>query len=130
MIDTLEVTDFKDSKLISNINDLESVLRNKYYKNSNCFYITSENETTPMLNILSKDGKAVVHYFDRERFPGYISLNKLVKNKSTVNFYQNIEGEVIDLSSNYVISLYLAIVAAKEFYKFRCLPKSLEWQEL
>jgi hypothetical protein len=84
----------------------------------------------PYLDVFVKDSAAVLHYFFCDDEPPYISQNGDSFNGEYVDFFENIEGAIVGLPANTVLSIEDTIVAIEEFIKTGRKPLCIKWLAL
>lgn len=89
-------------------------------------------EGFPAINIMVNGDLAHVHYFPKERHPGYASVGGalgLSPEEDTEFFHDNTQ-ETIQIMNDSMVSFSDALKAAQEFAISKSMPKCIQWDEL
>lgn len=126
---------FQDLTAVFEVSDekaLESLLSRRFGGGVNSFKLSQGSSEYPMLLVLINGDLASLHYFPRDRHPGFRSISGvdgLDVNGSTVFFMNSLDQEEPVLNDG-VVPLATGMKAAREFFASPELPRSVEWLEL
>lgn len=111
---------------------IEAALAKRHGTNVNAFWLSHNNEKYPMISILVKGELASLHYFPKERHPGFRSVGRAkdLKAGGTTTFFMNSETEEHEVLNDSIVPFSTALTVAKEFSRAKELPTSVEWLEL
>lgn len=125
------VEHFMGQKKCSDFEEMREVLKQRTEKGVNEFIISTEEEF-PYMIMAVKEEYACLSYFQEEDDPGYSSINNepIFDEEGVSVFYTNTEDEPIEVANYSIITFEKALLAIEEFFETRCLPKSIEWEEL
>ena len=129
---TMTIYDFAGRHEVNNISALETVLQTRYGLHRNGFWISHHEERNPVLSLLVAGDLATALYFPYEGHPGFTSVGRvegLDQNEFTTFSYDTIEQEQ-DFINSQIITFSNALLAAKDFFASKGLPKSIQWFEL
>ena len=128
----MRVEDFYGASDVASITDLESVLRRRYGRGVNSFWLSHADEKNPTLSMLVKGELATLTYFPQESHPGFTSIGKmegLDPDEMTI-FYLDTPEQEQEIMNSSVVAFSSAVEAAKEFFNSRNLPTAIKWSEL
>jgi hypothetical protein len=124
----ITVDDFFGSHHINSHDDIRLLLSKRdTINNSNKIEFYVNDLRCPYLDVFVKDDIAVLHYFFCDDEAPYISQNGDAFNGAYVDFFENIEGAVVGLPANTVLSIENAINAIEEFVKTGSKPLCIKW---
>jgi Immunity protein Imm1 len=112
--------------------DIEAALRKRHGAGRNAFWLSHGTEPFPAINIMVKGYLAHVHYFPKERHPGFASIGRLPDlgpDGDTV-FVMNSSDEPVEIMNDAVVVLSDALKVAQEFAISATMPKCIQWYEL
>lgn len=128
----MKIEDFTGQKQVRNESDLASALCTRDQRNSNCFWLSLDNEKFPCLSICVRDELAYAHYFPKDRHPGFhtVSANPNQSSSTRYEFYINGTGETIEVLANTIITVSKSKLIAMEFLRNAAIPTCVAWIEL
>jgi len=116
---------------ISSVEDLEKMLVQACNeKVGNEFWITRSGEEDPVLAVVVKGRLASINYFPGSRDAGFLSQGSVrgLKRDGMTRFATR--GEPVEVPNHAIVPFADALLAAKEFWYSRELPKSINWLKL
>jgi hypothetical protein len=111
--------------------DIETALRRRHGIGINSFWLSHGAEEFPTINVMVKGDRAYVHYFPKDREPGFASVAKVPgprPNETSVFFVRRTEK--VWVRDGAVIPFSDALKAAQEFSISATMPKCIQWFEL
>jgi hypothetical protein len=129
---TMRVQDFTQILEANNKTELEAALTKRYQNGVNGFWLSRDANKYPVLSILVKGDLASVHYFPKERHPGFTPVGKIegLKPGGTTTFFLDTISQKQEVLNDAIVPFTAALTAAKEFLFSKELPQSIEWLEL
>ncbi len=112
---------------------LDAILAMRDHRNSNCFWLSFDDEVFPRISISVRNDLAYAHYFPEKGHPGFhtVSNNPHAGSDAMHEFFLYGKDETtIEVMGSALISVPDAILIAKEFLTTRALPRCVEWSEL
>lgn len=127
----MKIEDFGGISECLDINDLENGLNKRYRSDVNEFWLYGKNRY-PCLAIMVNNQNAYLHYFPKDKHPGFqsVGIDTNLKSGELSFFYTNSIDEEIAVANDAVVSFSTAIIAAKEFFSSMGMPNSIKWFEL
>jgi hypothetical protein len=127
----ITIDDFFGSRKIDSFDDIRPILSKRdNINNSNKVELYINDLLSPYLDIFVKDNIAVLHYFFCDDKPPYISQNSDIFNGEYIDFFESIEGAVVGLPANAVLSIENTLNAIEEFTKTGSKPLCVKWLAL
>lgn len=117
---------------VQTVEELEVILARMYSSNSNSFWLMDSPGAYPQLSILINNHIATLNYLPREQVAGLRSVrtDAHLQIPGTSRFLISSLGDEVPVSNDAIISLSVAVEAAKEFFRTMQLPKCVTWFEL
>jgi hypothetical protein len=129
----MELDDFRGSRNVRSVAQLEQVLQSRFTDQLNEFTLTPDASDYPRLWIFVRGDLAAIYYYraDDGR-AGYVSVGgKLNLNPKEMTVFSIGEsGETIDVLNEFIVPFSEALEAAKEFFHSQEMPRSIKWLEL
>jgi hypothetical protein len=117
----------------SDIEEIDNILRKRYGKGVNEFWISHGDERFPVISLQVSGRLACLHYIPRKRHAGFVSLGDLkslgLEPGGETTFYVGPTTPIWALNEQ-VISFSDALKVVHEFSANPALPKSIRWFEL
>jgi hypothetical protein len=127
----MRVQDFESVSEVTSEEQIQEQLVKRYEGDVNAFWLSHGSDKFPVISILAKNGLAALHYFPKDRHPGFRSCGHVLDSrKSMFMKFHASPHEEQDVLSASVVSADAALEAAKEFSKDTSLPRSIVWFEL
>jgi len=123
---------FLGTELCDEVDKINDILQQKDANNTNEFWISIDTQF-PFMGLLTNNGLAYVHFFDKEGSPGFRALSNCDVGSylsGTTTFYSNNGSEEIVVENECVLSINKAIEIVKQFYTTKKMPTCVEWDEL
>jgi hypothetical protein len=108
--------------------ELGRVLSVHYKDDANEFLISHDGEKHPVIALSVAGELAALHYFPRERHPGYQSVGELQPGRELPRFYFG--GELAEAYKPSIVPFAVAVAVVKEFLSSNELPKGVKWMAL
>jgi len=126
--DTLTVEDFFDTQDVCNLDELVAVLsRRSEPLDSNAFSMAPAQASTPFLGIFVKGDRAVLNYIAES---GDCALSQGEPSCGITSFYETRAGGTMDVPTEAIVPIEVAVDAAREFFQTRARPTCVEWLAL
>jgi hypothetical protein len=125
----LTVTDLEGSRVTVTPDGLAAALGRRI-AGANHFLLAPVDAPYPQLDVLVRDGDAVVHYFPAEGNAGSQSLAARAAPAAEAVFPANLTFEVLRLPGSTVIDVVAALRCAEEFAATLARPTLIDWLEL
>jgi hypothetical protein len=126
----VKIRDFFNCVTVEGAAAVESALAKRDERDANAFWLSHGEEKFPALFILVRGRLASLHYFPRDRHPGFRSCADDVQTSDQFTKFFINPGEEQPLLSQSVVSFETALAVAKEFLASSALPTNLRWLEL
>jgi hypothetical protein len=129
----MEVIDFGGTHSAHSIGELEQLLGVRFKDQRNHYWLRADGSDFPRLSIAVNGDLSEIHYFPKDRHPGYLSIGgrlNLDPDKMTTFSVGPSRSHDIQTGNEFVISFAEAMKVAKEFFHSQELPRSIEWVEL
>jgi hypothetical protein len=112
--------------------DIEAALRKRHGAGRNAFWLSHGSKKSPAISIMVKGDLAYVHYFPKDRHPGFASLGMLpgLTSGGDTSFFPDDTDETFEILNYAVVRFADALKVAQEFAISPALPKSIQWSEL
>jgi hypothetical protein len=127
----MRIEDYDSECDVTDPADIEAALRKRHDGGINSFWLSHGANKFPAIGILVKGDFANVHYFPRDRDPGFASVAKVPgprPNETSIFFVT--PTEKIWLLNSTLIPFSDALRAAQEFATSATMPKCIRWSEL
>ena len=127
----MRIEDYDSDRDVTNPADIDAALSKRHGKGINAFWLSHGTEKFPAICILVKGDLAHVHYFHKDRDPGFASVAKVPSpnpNETSVFFVR--PTEKIWIRNGAVIPFSDALRVAQEFSISKAMPKCIQWFEL
>jgi hypothetical protein len=127
----MKLEDFASVVDVRSEEDLETVLRKTYENDANAFWMSHNSSKYPVLSVLVRGELACLHYFPKDRHPGFRSVGEVaqLKRSGTSTFFTR-RAEKQEVLNDSIVPFSAALTVAKEFFHGDDLPKSIRWFEL
>jgi hypothetical protein len=125
----MKIEDFDGMHEARDAAELEVVLMKRFGPGVNEFWL-SHNDRFPAMSIWVRNDLATLHFFEKERDPGYRSIGTLAEEDGTTIFHTESVKHKESVPNRFVVPYALALAAAKEFFSSKQLPASIEWMRL
>ena len=125
----MNLEDFSGMHEIRDTAELELALMKKFGEGVNEFWL-SDSDRFPALSIWVNGDLATLHFFEREREPGFRSLGSVAARDGTTEFCTESVRHQESVPNRFVIPFALAVAAAKEFFCEKQMPPSADWLRL
>jgi hypothetical protein len=111
--------------------DIDAALSKRHGDGLNSFWLSHGAEEFPVINILVKGDLAYVHYFPKERHPGFASAAKIPgpRPDETSVFFEY-PTEQMWILNGALIPFSGALKAAREFALSATRPNCIQWSKL
>ncbi len=129
----MRIEDFTRQEHVHSEAELVAILAVRDHRNSNCFWLSFDDEVFPRISISVRNDFAYAHYFPEKGHPGFhtVSNNPHAGLDAMHEFFLYGKDETtIEVMGPALISVPDAILVAKEFLRNRSLPTCVEWFEL
>ena len=126
------VTDSRSVEIrVASTGELEAALASRY-GDSNCFWLSHDEELYPNLNVLIRGDLAYLYYIRTESEAGFSSLGHTCgESWKPVRFsISEYPADDIYAEPDAIVPVPTAIAVAKEFFHCKDLPQSIDWLEL
>jgi len=126
------IADVKDVvRHVASLSQLETTLESRY-DDSNCFWISHDDDQYPTLNILVKGDISYLNYIPKEFDAGYRSVGQRGRDSDDVVTFSISEysGDDLDILREAIVPWSTALVVAKDFFQSKELPNSVAWFQL
>jgi hypothetical protein len=112
--------------------DIEAALRKRHGAGRNAFWLFHGSNTSPVISIMVKGDLAYVHYFPKDRHPGFASFGALpgLTSGCDTSFFPDDTEETFEIMNYAVVRFADALKVAQEFAISPALPKSIQWSEM
>jgi hypothetical protein len=111
--------------------DIEAALNKRHGGGINSFWLSHGAKKFPAIGILVKDDRAYVHYFPKDREPGFASVSNVIgpsPNETSIFFVRRTEKAWV--RNGAVIPFSDALKVAQEFSISTTMPNCIQWFEL
>jgi len=127
----MRVEDYDSKCEVADPADIDAVLSKRHGDGLNSFWLSHGAEDFPAINILVRADLAYVHYFPKEREPGFASAAKVPgpRSNGTTIFFEY-PSEKMWVSNRAVIPFSDALRVAQEYAVSATRPKCIDWSEL
>ena len=128
----MRIQDYDSVCNVTSPADIETALSERHRAGRNAFWLFHAAELFPAINIMVKGDLSYVHYFPKERHPGFSSVGRvpgLRRNGNTVLF-MNSSDEPVEIMNEAVVLFSDALKVAQEFAVSATMPKCIQWFEL
>jgi hypothetical protein len=127
----MRIEDYDSVCDVTKLADIEAALSKRHDGGVNSFWLSHGAKKFPALGILVKGDLANVHYFPRDRDPGFASVAKVLgpRPEETSTFFVR-PTEKIWVRNGAVIPFSDALKVAQEFAISTTIPKCIQWFEL
>lgn len=122
---------FEGKTECNSLDNIDDILTRRTYKGVNEFIIHGEQEF-PYMVVLVNNNYAYLHFYKEEDDPGFRSIGgdtDLEKDGDSI-FYTNTDNEEVSIENVSVVPFSNALMAVKQFFETRDMPKCIEWEEL
>jgi hypothetical protein len=128
----MRIEDYHTASDIATLAEIETLLRRRYGAGRNAFWLCHGCSKFPAINIMVNGGLAYVHYFPKERHPGFASVGMLPELRSgeETDFFLSGSNEPLGIMNDAVIRFSDALKVAQEFAISPERPKCIRWSEL
>src|SRR6266481_4485112 len=129
----MKVIDFDGHHSVHSIAELEQLLGVRFKDQLNHFWLRADGSDFPRLAIMVKGDLSAIHYFPKDRHPGYVSLGgklNLDPDRTATFSISHSPADDVKVRHEFVIAFSKAHEVAKEFFHSRERPRSIEWCEL
>lgn len=128
----MRIQDFERVYDASGNDAIDSALTKRHGSGVNAFWLSHGSSKYPALLILVNGELASLHYFPKDRHPGFRSVGKVegLEPGGTTTFFMNNVNEPEQILNDSIVPFSTALKAAKEFSASADLPPSVEWFEL
>lgn len=124
------IEDFDGEVEVTRPEEIEAAMR-KRHDGFNSFWLYQGDEQYPSIAILAKEDFANIHYFPKERHPGFQSVaDKPVANPRETTVFFNRPTEEVWITNYSIIPFSDALKVAQEFAVSPKLPKCITWTEM
>ena len=127
----MRIEDYDSECDVTNPADIEKALRKRHDHGINAFWLSHGTKQFPVIGILVNGDLAHVHYFPKDREPGFASVAKVPgprPNETSIFFVRRTEK--VWVLNGAVIPFSDALKAAQEFSISATMPKCIHWFEL
>jgi len=110
--------------------EIKSVLLGRQTEDPREVWLSHGKQKYPTVNIVLMGERACLHYFPRERHPGFQSIGNrrdLVLGATTVFL---VPGNSIEIPNESIVTITSCLAVAEEFLLSTELPKAIGWKEL
>ncbi|SRR6266481_2799702 len=127
----MKVQDFEGAAEVTSEDELKRFLSRRFGEGVNEFWLSHE-KNNPALSIMVNGQLATMHYFTKERHPGFRSIGKVegLERGGMSTFFTQTPHQKQPVLNDAVVPFSVALRAACEFLHSKQLPGSLEWLEL
>jgi Immunity protein Imm1 len=128
----MRIEDYHTACDIASRAEIEALLRRRYRAGRNAFWLCHGDRRFPAINIMVTGDLAYVHYFPKERHPGFASVGDVLGLRSgdETDFFLSSSNEPLGIANDAVVRFSDAVRVAQEFATSPELPKCIEWSEL
>ena len=128
----MRVADFSGECHVTNEIELESAISRRHGRGVNAFWLAHGDEKNPALAILVTGDLACLHYFPSDRHPGFRSVGAIegLKRGELTTFSVSSVSDEAGILNDAIVPYSVASTVAKEFFRSKELPRSIEWFEL
>lgn len=122
---------FEGKTECNSLDNIDDILTRRTYKGVNEFIIHGEQEF-PYMVVLVNNNYAYLHFYKEEDDPCFRSIGgdtDLEKDGDSI-FYTNTDNEEVSIENVSVVPFSNALMAVKQFFETRDMPKCIEWEEL
>ena len=127
----MRIEDYDSVCDVTKAADIETALSKRHGGGTNSFWLSHKSEEFPTINIMVKGDLAYVHYFPKDRDPGFASVAKVVgprPNETSIFFVH--PTEKVWVLNGALIPFSEALKAAQEFSISTTMPKCIQWSAL
>ena len=127
----MRIEDYDSECEVTDPAGVDAALSKRQGDGLNSFWLSHEPEEFPVINILVKGDLAYVHYFPKDRHPGFASAAKEPgpRPNETSIFFEYPTEKMWVLNSA-LIPFSDALKAAREFALSATRPSCIQWSEL
>jgi Immunity protein Imm1 len=128
----MTIEDYHTACDITTLAEVEALLRRRYGAGRNAFWLRHGCNKFPAINIMVSGDLAYIHYFPKERHPGFASVGMLpgLRSGEETDFFLSSSNEPLGIMNDAVVRFSDALKAAQEFAISPELPKCIQWSEL
>jgi hypothetical protein len=128
----MRISHFGGVETASSLEELELILSKRFGNESNEFWLSEDAKDFPCMAILVKGTLASATFFDDENDIGSQSVGEYndMQAGTFKVFYANTPKEEIEIHSETVIPLEVAVKAAEEFFTEQEKPGGIKWQKM
>lgn len=122
---------FEGKNECNSLDNIDDILTRRTHKGVNEFIIHGEQEF-PYMVVLVNNNYAYLHFYKEDDDPGFRSIGgdtDLEKDGDSI-FYTNTDNEEVSIENVSVVPFSNALMAVKQFFETRDMPKCIEWDEL
>jgi hypothetical protein len=127
----MRIEDFDSKCDVTKPEDVEVALNKRHVGGINAFWLSHGTEKFPAIGILVKGELANVHFFPRERHPGFTSVANVFdhrSNETSIFFVRPTEKTWV--RNDALVPFSDALKVAQEFAASKVMPKCIQWFEL
>ena len=128
----MRIEDYDTVWDVTNPADIETALRTRHGAGRNAFWLFHGSKKSPSISIMVSGDLAYVHYFPKDRHPGFASFGMLpgLRPGGDTSFFPDDTNETFEIMNQAVVRFADALRVAQEFSISPELPKSIQWSEL
>jgi hypothetical protein len=122
---------FEGKDECNSLDNIDNILTRRTHKGVNEFIIHGEQEF-PYMVVLVNNNYAYLHFYKEDDDPGFRSIggDTDLENDGDSIFYTNTDNEEVSIENVSVVPFSNALMAVKQFFETRDMPKCIEWDEL
>ncbi|MFX1450750.1 MAG: Imm1 family immunity protein [Promethearchaeota archaeon] len=127
------VSGYQTEWVVDDEHSLDNILRTRDDMKGGEFWLADVAGEYPCLSIIIYQNLSTIHYFPKENHPGFRCLGGegLPSGGMTIFVYQGCDPrDGIEIPNKFVVPFTTALAVAKEFFRSRKLPASVQWFEL
>ena len=127
----MRIEDYDSDREATDPTDIDAALSKRHGDGLNSFWLSHGAEEFPVINILVKGDLAYVHYFPKDRHPGFASAAKVLGPRpDETSIFFEYPTEKMWILNSALIPFSDALKAAQEFAASKTMPKCIQWSEL
>lgn len=128
----MRIEDYNTVWNVTSPADVEVALTIRHGAGRNAFWLSHGSDKSPAINIMVRGDLAYVHYFPKDRHPGFASIGTVpsLSLGGDTSFFPDNTEETFEILNEAVVQFADALKVAQEFAVSPELPKSIQWSEL